>query len=438
MASGSEDEQQGAWYFGSNSYVPESSSESEEEPQKMEEIGPQQQNQHKPKVTNELRQLIFQEMLSLKVSDLLPHGTFKCIAKKYGCTHRTIRDLWKRAIQTKEANKPYIVESKYKNCGRKRVVVPPNLLESRPIGERTCIRDVATCLDLAPTTVWRLIKRGEIKAHSNPLHPALTDALSKKTSFKDTRFTNTKEKVPYKAAKSSKFIPKAMFLGAVARPKWNRFGQCTFDRKIGIFPFINRVVAPRDSKNRPRGSIEIKPTESVNQEVYRRPSIIFIQQDNARVHITNDDPIWQQHNRQGGLTFIFTQQPPNSPDCNILDLGFFRSIESLMHKKMPKNMTELITAVEDAFRELYPKTLSNLRGVMTTYNHTLKRRFKEDNDRLRIQVRIPTQLVREAVAFLNPNRNQQQTQALTENEDVAQTTEIIQEAYDQAVEETQR
>ena len=46
MASGSEDEQQGAWYFWSNSYVPEFSSESEEEPQNMEEIGPQQQNQH--------------------------------------------------------------------------------------------------------------------------------------------------------------------------------------------------------------------------------------------------------------------------------------------------------------------------------------------------------------------------------------------------------
>ena len=55
------------------------------------------------------------------------------------------------------------------------------------------------------------------------------------------------------------------------------------------------VAAQRDSKNRPRGSIEIKPTESVNQEVYRSmliqqlipailrkwpsegPSIIFIQ-----------------------------------------------------------------------------------------------------------------------------------------------------------------
>src|SRR5688572_3759968 len=141
MASGSEDEQQGAWYFGSNSYDSESNSESEDEPHTMEEQEPQQPNHHKPRLTNELRQVIFQEMLSLRVSESLPHGTFKRIAQKYGYTHRTIRDLWKRAIQSEEANKPYVVESKFKHCGRKRVAVPPNILESRPMGERTCIRD---------------------------------------------------------------------------------------------------------------------------------------------------------------------------------------------------------------------------------------------------------------------------------------------------------
>ena len=48
-----------------------------------------------------------------------------------------------------------------------------------------------------------------------------------------------------------------------------------------------------------------------------------------------------------------------------------------------------------------------------------EKKIQEDSGRLRIQVRILTQLVREVVAFLNPNRNQQQTQILTENEDVA-------------------
>ena len=109
-----------------NAYDPESNSKSEEEPQNMEEEEPQQQDHYKPMLSNELRHHIFQKMLSLKVSDSLPHGTFKWIAQKYGYHHRTIRNLWKRAVQTKEANKPYVVESKYKNCVRKRVVVPPN------------------------------------------------------------------------------------------------------------------------------------------------------------------------------------------------------------------------------------------------------------------------------------------------------------------------
>ncbi|XP_057517823.1 uncharacterized protein LOC130798740 [Amaranthus tricolor] len=504
MASNDEDEVEGAWYFGSNAYDPESSSSSDEEPQENDAQQIEQQHQRKTRLTNHMRHLILHEMLSLKVSDSLPHGTFVRIANKYGYTPRTIRNIWKRAIETKEENKPYVVDSKYKNCGRKRVQVAPNVLESKPMGERTCIRDVATCLDLAPTTVWRLIRRGEIKAHSNPLHPYLTNAnkarrvewilsliqedtihhhpmykgmydfihidekwfyLTKKTQ---RVYLAHKENIPYRAGKSSKFIPKAMFLGAVARPRWNQYGQCTFDGKIGIFPFISRVAAQRNSINRPRGSIEIKPTDSVTQEIYRSmlieqlipailrkwpsdaPSIIFIQQDNARVHITNDDPIWQQNNRQGGLTFILTQQPSNSPDCNILDLGFFRSIQSLMHKKMPKNMNELIKAVEDPFEELHPKTLTNVWiSLQHNLNEILKvkgsndyvqphlgKKVQEDNGRLRIQVRVPSQLVRECVRFLNPSTNQQGTQ--TENEDAAQLNQQILEAYDEVVEESQR
>ena len=83
MASGNEDEEQGAWCFGSNAYDQESSLESEEEPQYMEEQQAQQTDHHMPRLSNELRHLIFQEMQSLKVSDSLPHGTFKRIAQKY-------------------------------------------------------------------------------------------------------------------------------------------------------------------------------------------------------------------------------------------------------------------------------------------------------------------------------------------------------------------
>ena len=118
---------------------------------------------------------------------------------------------------------------------------------------------------------------------------------------------------------------------------------------------------------------------------------------------------------------------------------------------MPNKMIELITAVEDAFGELRPKTLTNVwislqhhsneilkvKGCNNYIQPHFGKKVQEDNGRLRIQVRIPTQLVREAVSFLNPNREQQPTQALTENEDAAQTSQIIHKAYDKAIEETQ-
>ena len=67
----------------------------------------------------------------------------------------------------------------------------------------------------------------------------------------------------------------------------------------------------------------------------------------------------------------------------------------------------------------------------------LGKKVEEDNGRLRIQVRIPTQPVRESVAFVNPTMNPQASQTQQENEDVAQSSNAMQEAYDQGLEETQ-
>ena len=60
MTSKSDDNDQGARYFGSNTYNPDLSSESKEEPQHMEDQKAQQQpNRHKLRLINELRYLIF-------------------------------------------------------------------------------------------------------------------------------------------------------------------------------------------------------------------------------------------------------------------------------------------------------------------------------------------------------------------------------------------
>jgi hypothetical protein len=41
----------------------------------------------------------------------------------------------------------------------------------------------------------------------------------------------------------------------------------------------------------------------------------------------------------------FITQPPNSPDCNMLDLAFFRAIQSIQYQIPSKDMVELVENV---------------------------------------------------------------------------------------------
>jgi hypothetical protein len=50
-------------------------------------------------------------------------------------------------------------------------------------------------------------------------------------------------------------------------------------------------------------------------------------------------------------------QPPNSPDMNVLDLGFFTSLQSLTQRQVCRNMDELIQNVEKEYEEYNPSTL---------------------------------------------------------------------------------
>jgi hypothetical protein len=40
-----------------------------------------------------------------------------------------------------------------------------------------------------------------------------------------------------------------MFLCALARPRFDDNGNCTFDGKIGMWPFVEKVEAQRRSDN---------------------------------------------------------------------------------------------------------------------------------------------------------------------------------------------
>jgi hypothetical protein len=76
-----------------------------------------------------------------------------------------------------------------------------------------------------------------------------------RTKPDENYYLSLDEPNPRRNVKSKNFIDKVMFLAAKARPRFDEYGECTFDGKIGIFPFTYWEAAKRSSRSRERGKL---------------------------------------------------------------------------------------------------------------------------------------------------------------------------------------
>ncbi|KAE8999534.1 hypothetical protein PR003_g21400 [Phytophthora rubi] len=165
-----------------------------------------------------------------------------------------------------------------------------------------------------------------------------------------------------------------MFLAAVARPRYDCHRKVHFDGKIGIWPIVEETTAQRSSVNRPKGA-PVTKSVSVTRVLYRkllvdkvlpairaklpvrRGTIVFVQQDNAGPHVCEDDTELETAGKVDGWKIKMRCQPPRSPELNVLDLGFFASIQALQYRKATYDTNDLIEAVQEAFDEVKWQTL---------------------------------------------------------------------------------
>ncbi|KAK9749988.1 hypothetical protein RND81_02G164200 [Saponaria officinalis] len=340
----------------------------------------------------------------------LKHGIEGEIANRYGVSRFTIQRIWKvvQAAIIAEVNpnlKPLFK-------GAKPLDIDLNKVRTIPLRKRQNMYRLGKAIGCPESTIQRLVKKEKIRAHSNAIKPFLTDenmkarvkfVLSKILPGSVPRnptfecmynyvhinekwfyMSRTDQKYyllpdedePHRTCKSKRYIAKIIFMAAVARPRYGDDGVCLFDGKIGIFSFTEIVPAKRASKNRPKGVLETKAIESITKQVIKQciineiiPAIkqkwpantnnnIIIQQDNAKPHISNNDPDFQEVANSDGFHISIQCQPSNSQDLNVNDLGFFRVIQTLKHEEAPTKVIKLVDAVIKAFDETNHKTLN--------------------------------------------------------------------------------
>ena len=83
-------------------------------------------------------------------------------------------------------------------------------------------------------------------------------------------------------------------------------------------------------------------------------------EDGAPAHHSNRDTVWVAALQEMGLEnrVVLCSQPANSPDTNILDLGFFNSLQSRHWLENPSTAVEIIEMVRKTFTE-HPPALIN-------------------------------------------------------------------------------
>lgn len=355
---------------------------------------------------NEERQAIYELVLSKMTNGKPAKGSFTEIAGQFKVHPITVSRIYKAGRKSiAEGSICANVSSKKSGkCGRKSQEIDLDYVKSVPLSQRGTIRSLAAAIGVPKSTLHRKFKEGQLKRHSNAIKPLLSDSnkiqriefalsmiipRSNPPTFQDMfdcvhvdekwfYLTRTKatyymcpdEPEPLRTCKSKRFIEKVMFLAAVARPRFDHSRNKFFDGKVGMWPFVVREPAQRRSKNRDAGTLVTKPI-NVTKEVYSDflinkvlPAIrekwprrhagapIYIQHDNAKPHIRPNDPAFLEAARMEGFDIRLRCQPPNSPDTNVLDLGFFNSIQSLQHQTPSRTIDDLIAATENAFEEL--------------------------------------------------------------------------------------
>ncbi|XP_059627408.1 uncharacterized protein LOC132270231 [Cornus florida] len=322
--------------------------------------------------------------------------------------------IWKQAVSCFSTGLAIDVsDRRARRFVHKRLQINLTKVSEIPLRRRTNIRSLSVAMEVAKLTLHRRIQEGVIRRHSNAVKPHLTDENTKErllfclsilesytlasrpifcnmynfVHIDEKWFFMSKEAEKYYllpeeveplcTCRNKRFITKVMFLAAVARLRFDMHRNKEFSGKIGIFQFTYKKPAKRNSKNRMAETLETKLILSVTKDVIRScliekvlPAIrkrwlcssmtetIFIQQDNARPHIDPRDSEFLEAACKDGFDIRLCFQPPNNPDMNVLDLGYFRAIQSLQHQQAPTTIAELIDAVEIFFNELVTETLN--------------------------------------------------------------------------------
>lgn len=274
-------------------------------------------------------------LLGMASNGVLPHGALTKVGKIFDVNRDTARRLWKQATLCRSSNAivSHEIVSKKHQRGRKAFWNREAIKDATkliPKKKRAMYRSLLASLDIPKTTLYNM-KLQLFKRHSSALKPTLTE---------EHKIARIDYALTMRDPNESLLKYSDMFDVVDVDEKWF---YLTRDKECYILA-IDKEPPKRHTKH--KGS-----------KAYLERKGVRIQQDGAKCHIHPDDEEWLAALQElaPGNKITLYNQPAQSPDLNINDLAFFRSIQALYYEAAPNNEEELIAAVLAAFRDYCPR-----------------------------------------------------------------------------------
>ncbi|KAJ0391581.1 hypothetical protein ATCC90586_010674 [Pythium insidiosum] len=334
-------------------------------------------------LTPEQRAAAVAVLLSVSVKLEAPYGAIAMCAANFDVSVDQISRLWKRAVRDIKASRPINYQSGRKGrSGRKTRLSDEfwndlnHAIELVPLEDRTNIRTLASTLGIPKSTLHDYLLAGVFRCHTASAKPMLTDiqriarvkfaiTFVHKSSLGSLRFDDMMDRIHLDE-------------------KWFYLAKDKQRYYLAEHEDAPPPLCQEQEFYRQAGTLEMK-TFTVDRDIYRRclcsvviPEIkrvwpsrkrFVLQHDNAKPHVDASDPEVVAALTEGGWDGSIHPQPANSPDFNVLDLGFFASLQSLQHRKKARSIEELVDNVDEAFREL---PMTNIDRVFLTLQSVLQ------------------------------------------------------------------
>lgn len=339
--------------------------------------------------------LLHYERLLVKMGKVEPeYSTVKELCQAFNINKNYVKNLRdnyfeRGTIARKEGSgRPYV------DNYEERVEAVTNAIRKR---RSSSICDISKDTEIPTTSVQRIIKNEQFRLVPRRTCPLLTvDQKNKRLkwcrlyrynkwdtyvdidekwfelySFNHERYRENSPRTKLSVISKAN-IPKIMVITAVAKPN----SENNFNGLIGIWRIQTDHEAQRSSKNHTKGDVykvDCTMTSAIFYELMYNEVMpivsnkmnwcknVFIQMDNARPHVGKNNV--QKLNDFGDSlipTVTVTNQPTQSPDLNINDIGLFHSLNKRIQKSMCNNLDALWTVLQDEFWATEEKILTSL------------------------------------------------------------------------------